>query len=287
MRGVGVQLFFERAFGQQLGTVNEPRERRVLAVSHPCPRHYAAVFRPRERHIQKTQFIRPRFDPFVGNSVFRGIQIQDGRSAVRLVILRSFRRLRFRATVPGERAENDWKLQPLAAVDRDDFHQVLIAFQAKLRAFVAGFRARRGAGEPFDEPLRRQPCVGLGLLHQLGQMQDVGQAARAVGIFEQVGGAIRIFGEEQPSNEGRDAPFAPCLAPVLRPCWSSGPRCRRRPGAAARSDMARPNRSVASAPRNRDAKMYSAGSVANARRRCFSWLASGDSNTLSMPISTL
>ena len=27
MRGVGVQLLFGRAFGQQIGTVNEPRER--------------------------------------------------------------------------------------------------------------------------------------------------------------------------------------------------------------------------------------------------------------------
>jgi len=72
--------------------------------------------------------------------------------------------------VPKKRAEHHWIFQPLALVNRDDTHQIFVAFQPQLLCLVFVAWHLSSFAEPLEQP--RQAGMGAaGDMRQLGQMQ--------------------------------------------------------------------------------------------------------------------
>ena len=201
------------AGGTGFPAVQEPGKRRVFPVPYPRPGDLATVLRPGQRHVEQTQLVGMLFVTLPVDGRRRWPHIQHRRPGVPIVVLGGG--LAFRLmTEPGERGEHHGKLQSLGAVHRDDLHQVLVALQAELRGFAAAFRLCLEVGEPVQQSAPRQAVAGLGVVEQVGEVQEVGQAARPVRIPQQVGRACRPVGKQQVAHQAGDAVPGPDPAPL-------------------------------------------------------------------------
>ena len=102
-------------------------------------------------------------------------------------------------------------------------HQPLVAFETQLGRVVAALGMASPHRQPIDQRHRRQPLAGFHLLQQIGQVQHVGEAARAVAALQQRAGALRRLGEQQAANQRGDARPSPSLAPVAEPLLPERP----------------------------------------------------------------
>ena len=110
----------------------------------------------------------------------------DHRRAVVVVSRRAFQAVAGRAqpAVPQKGAEHHRVLQALALVDGDDLHQVAVALQPQLGGLVGAGAAFALGLQPAQQGLGRR-LLGGRLVQAFGQVQQVGQAARAIGSAQQ------------------------------------------------------------------------------------------------------
>ena len=205
--------------------MEKPGERGALGLIHPPPGDHAAVLRAGERHVEEAKVLGELFAP--------------GRRARRLVRLEvEHLPVAFRPAlvvggvpvpapgripgVPGERQEDDGKLEALRPVHGEDPDERFVALDPELRILVAGPRLRAPPAEPPREGGGRRPQVRLRLLEELRQVPDVREPPRPVPVAEQAGRAPLRFHEA--AKERADPLRRPFGAPGAQPVRPPGPR---------------------------------------------------------------
>ena len=218
------------------GLAEQPSQGGRLPSPDAPPCDDAPQTRPRQRHVKQPHVLGEALQPLLAAFRIRRRQVQHfGETGViphmELGIPRIAPR---RAThIPCKRQEDDGKLQALAAVNRDDLHQLLVALQTQLRHFVAFRHPPPATAEPRRDTGWREAARRLRLLQQIREMHDVGEPAGTVGMSQQLprptvgrsprrgGGGIETL--QQLPNHRRHPTAVPSGAPLAQALLPSVP----------------------------------------------------------------
>ena len=111
---------------------------------------------------------------------------------------------------PAERYEHHGIFEALAAVDGDQLHRVVIAFEAELKFFAALAVFRALFAEPFHHAVHAEAQFDRGLVQDFAEMQHIGEATFAVGQSQQA--RADLFALEQATEHLDES----CAAPLRK-----------------------------------------------------------------------
>ena len=185
--GHGLQLRPQCAIcGAVVTGVHQVGQRRFFRRRQFSPGQIAADSGPRDGDIQETERFRHLLFGHPGHMALDlgGSQIQN-TSAALIGRMEQGRWVKRRQSLPHEGTKNNGEFKPLAFVNRQDGDGVIITFQAGLMGIgrVVGLQALHV--QPLDEFAHSQTAFDRYLVHQFGQMQNIGDIAFSVGTFKQ------------------------------------------------------------------------------------------------------
>ena len=182
-----------------LVSVHEPGQWRQLLVPSArdaSPGDNTAIPGASQGHVQAAHRFAEVFHQLRVPARIVRIQIEYGRE---LFAVTDMEADRFIGTgsdlsaVPGKGEIYDREFQALALVNRQDSYQILVVVEAQGEGvFLSFFRSGLPLETPFEpgeNTRRRVPILSLGFLQQFGEMIEIGEPARPVGVTQKVSGA--------------------------------------------------------------------------------------------------